>query len=46
MGQAPGALENWLDGEFFKRGAYLTSTDGQTITFAKGGEITVVEKFI
>lgn len=44
MGEKEELLKSWLDAEFFKRGAFLTSTAGDVI-FAKGGAITIKEDF-
>ena len=45
MGQSPSAFKNWPDSDFMKRGAFLTTTDGDVI-LGKGGEITLTDKFI
>lgn len=39
-------LHRWPDHEFFKNGAFLTSSDGETVVLGKGGEVHVVEDFI
>lgn len=38
-------LHSWLDHEFFKSGAFLTSSDGETVILGKGGEIKEVRSF-
>ncbi len=45
MGQSPSAFKNWPDSDFMRRGAFLTTTDGEVI-LGKGGEITLSEKFL
>lgn len=44
MGDTEEALKSWLDADFYKRGAFLTSTDGDVI-FTKGGTFTVTDGF-
>lgn len=46
MKESPSALLKWLDRDFFKLGAFLSSSDGEYVTFAKGGSFTVVEQFL
>lgn len=45
MGQSPSAFQNWPDRDFFKLGAFLSSPDGESYTFAKGGTFTLTDKF-
>lgn len=46
MEKSPSALNKWLDSDFFKLGAFISSSDGKTVTFAKGGSFTLVEEFL
>jgi isochorismate synthase EntC len=39
-------LHQWFDRDFHELGAFITSYDGENVTFAKGGETSKVEKFI
>ena len=45
MAQSQSAISNWLDRDFYERGAFLTSPNGESITFGKGGSFAMVEKF-
>jgi len=40
------SLHSWPDHEFFKNGAFLTSSDGETVVLGKGGEVFEVKNFI
>ncbi len=46
MKESPSALIKWLDRDFYKLGAFLTSYDGKEVVFAKGGSFTIVEEFL
>lgn len=46
MGESQSALLKWLDSDFWKEGAFLTSEDGETITFGKGGKFSRVGAFV
>ena len=46
MGKSQSALVKWLDSDFWKEGAFLTSSDGDTIVFGKGGKTSRVSKFL
>lgn len=43
MNKTQSTLSQWFDPLFFKTGAFLTSPDGETITFGKGGRVTTVK---
>lgn len=38
-------LHQWFDSEFFKVGAFLSSVDGEVITFGKGGVVSYLSEF-
>src|SRR5690606_17716727 len=46
MGESQSALLKWLDSDFWKEGAFLTSEDGETIVFGKGGKFSEVSQFV
>lgn len=46
MKESPSALLQWLDSDFFAQGAFLTSSDGRSVTFAKGGTFETVNHFL
>jgi isochorismate synthase EntC len=45
MSQSPSAIQNWLDRDFFELGSFLTSADGESVIFGKGGSYTLVDRF-
>lgn len=45
MTGSPSLLQNWIDSDFWNNGAFLVSSDGEHVTFAKGGSTTQTGKF-
>lgn len=45
MKNSPSKLNSWFDSEFFLKGAFITSVDGETITIGKGGSHSYVSHF-
>ncbi len=46
MKESQSVLKTWCDADFFKLGAFLSSADGDSVTFGKGGTFTLVEEFL
>lgn len=45
MGSSPSDLKKWIDSDFFKQGAFLSSTDKEFVYLAKGGSSEIIEEF-
>jgi isochorismate synthase EntC len=46
MTGSPSKLHQWFDRDFQELGAFLTSSDGEIVYLAKGGETSFVESFL
>lgn len=46
MKESLSPLAKWLDSDFWKQGAFLTSADGETIVFGKGGKTSKAQKLV
>jgi menaquinone-specific isochorismate synthase len=45
MTGSPSLLSEWIDHDFWNQGAFITSSDGEHITFGKGGLFSLSTKF-
>ena len=45
MNKSPSKLAQWFDSDFYSTGAFITSVDGDIVTFGKGGTFSYVSHF-